>query len=404
LTAWAIATQLATAGHQVDCVVLHDEEYFDPQGATLEQRVTSLESHGIGVHTLMSKAGTVREEASRSWRARAGRAHRPADAELYPHLLDAESVRSIVDGLEPDAAFAYHFDVVAASRLIAAPRVAGVGDPTHLPALYRLRRELPHPRAVRYLLAQQGHFRHQRHLMVKLLNECAASGAFAAHHAAWLRRRGVAGCEYFRTPVPDPGLLPDDAPTHGPVRIVLLGHLRGIATLSGLDVFARMLPELDKRLGRDGYEARIVGGGVLPDPLKESLTHPSVTFAGHTDNATEELRRAHCLLVPTSIPLGIRVRIITGLAHGNVIVTHAANAKGIPELQHDVNALIGRTPRELAAAVERTTDAALRSRLRAGARETYEMSFAPSRSVGHIERLLVRASGRDAPAPERLRG
>jgi glycosyltransferase involved in cell wall biosynthesis len=149
-----------------------------------------------------------------------------------------------------------------------------------------------------------------------------------------------------------------------------------------------MLPELDRRFGPDGFEARIVGGSAPPPELADSLSHPAVSLAGHTEDPTAELQRAHCLLVPTSIPLGIRVRILTGLAHGSVIVTHTANAQGIPELEDSVNALMGSTPVELAAAVERALDPEVRAVVHAGARRTYESAFIPARAAGRLESLL----------------
>src|SRR5207253_2364022 len=78
--------------------------------------------------------------------------------------------------------------------------------------------------------------RHQPRVLVRLLQECAAAGAFAAHHSAWLRSRGVAGCEYLRTPVPDPG--PVERREADRPRILLVGHMKGVVTLEGLRSFA----------------------------------------------------------------------------------------------------------------------------------------------------------------------
>ena len=40
-----------------------------------------------------------------------------------------------------------------------------------------------------------------------------------------------------------------------------MGHLKGVATLEGLDLFAEdVLPRLEQRLGADGFEVRLVGG------------------------------------------------------------------------------------------------------------------------------------------------
>src|ERR687890_651883 len=85
-----------------------------------------------------------------------------------------------------------------------------------------------------------------------------------------------------------------------------------------------------------------------PPELARLLDRPSVHLLGHVDEAGAEFRRAHVLLVPNSISLGIRVRIVTALSHGTCVVTHRANTLGIPELEHGTNALVGASGAELA--------------------------------------------------------
>ena len=215
----------------------------------------------------------------------------------------------------------------------------------------------------------QAILRAQPRHMAALLEQCAAYGAFAAHHAEWLRAHGAPRCAYFRTPVPDEAgpdwhASRERHRSDGPPRILLLGHLRGIVTIDGLRVFARVLPLLDRAFGRDGYVVDVVGGYDPPQELAAMFEHPAVRRHGHAEDAGAWLQRTDVLVVPTSIPLGIRVRIITGLSFGTPIVTHSANALGIPELEDGVNALIGGSPEEIAAQIVRVTrDGALRERL-----------------------------------------
>ena len=399
VTAWTVMSHLLAEGHEVGVCALRDPEHYDPTGSSDAERVDAVRELGAGVVQLVSGSTAAFRSLPRGPAARLRRAWRPREEELYPHLVDREAVRDAVAELGADVAFVYHFEALAASGRLDVPRFAVVGDPPHLSALYRFRDELPHPRALRRVVRLQTQIRNQPPLLVRLLAECEAYGAFAAHHAAWLRGRGAAECEYLRTPVPDPGPV-ERLDTEKP-RVLLVGHLKGIVTLDGLRIFAReILPRLESELGTDAFEARILGGYEPPSELAAALDRPAVRFLGHVEDPASEFRSATVMLVPNSIPLGIRVRILTGFSYGTCIVSHRANAPGIPELAHGWNALIGGSGAELAAEVVRAIrDQALRARLEAGARRTYEESFAPPVAAGRIEGILERIAARPAVAP-----
>jgi glycosyltransferase involved in cell wall biosynthesis len=164
-------------------------------------------------------------------------------------------------------------------------------------------------------------------------------------------------------------------------------------------VFEAMLPHLERMLGRDGFEVRIVGGYQPPPTTHALLEHPAVNLAGFVDDVDAEFRAADVLVVPVSIQLGVRVRVLTGFAHGNCIVTHRANAQGIPELAHGQNALLGSSAAELAGlVVSALQDVQLAMRLRRGARETYERFFTPAVAGAPLAETLERI------ADARLRG
>jgi glycosyltransferase involved in cell wall biosynthesis len=246
------------------------------------------------------------------------------------------------------------------------------------------------------VLLLQALLRRLPRLEVDLLNEAEASADFAAHHAEWLRRKGAARCLYLRTPVQDrPGPHWRErrrAARPGPPRILLIGHLRGTSTQDGLDVFAnRILPTLEHELGADGFEVRIAGGFDPPPDLRKPLDRPSVRLLGHLPEPDEELASATLLLVPNTVPMGARVRVITGLSYGCPLVVHPANALGIAELEHGRNALLGATPEELAArTIELVRDRELSARLEEEGRATYERFFALPVAGKAVEDVLVR--------------
>ena len=385
LTAWSVVHALADRGHEVTVLPLVPPDDADPSGLGAGRRLEALRDAGVSVLPVPSRAGEAGAARSRS-------------TDLFPTLVDAGAVREAVADVDPEVVFAYHFEGLAASRLVAAPRLAAVGDPPHLPAIYRWRAQPKSrgPRRVRAEIAVRRRARSQQRLSVALLRECDAAGAFAAHHAAELRRAGVAGCEYLRTPIPDPiGPAWRDererrAAAAGRPAILLIGHLSGTVTLDGLRLFAGgILPRLDAALGRDGFEVRIVGGYEGPPSLREALSHPAVRFCGHTEDAREEFLRADVLLVPNAIPLGVRVRILSGFSYGCCVVSHAVNRLGIPELADRENALVGDSPERLAEAVlVALGDRQLRARLESGARGTYEQSFSLDAAGSRIEEIL----------------
>lgn len=379
-----IAGGLAERGHDVSICSLVFPEYNDPAGANWESQVQSSRASGLAVTPVISKAWAARPASG----SRLQRAWRPEAEQLLPTLRDADAVGEVVARLDPDAVLVYNWDALAASGTTERPRVAAMSDPSHLPLLYRWRAQPLSAAKVREGIAVQAVARTQPRLLVEMLRSCERTGAFGPQTVAWLRDKGVSDCEYLRTPIPDPG-RPVERPPRERSRILLIGHLRGTATLDGLRRLARILPILERKLGPNGFEVRIVGGYDPPDELREALARPSVTFTGFVDDVAEEFRSADLMLVPISIPLGVRVRILTGFSYGLAVVAHVANAVGIPELADSENALLGRTDAELADAVARAVrEPGLAERLGRAGRRTYEQSFTPAAAVGRLGELL----------------
>jgi glycosyltransferase involved in cell wall biosynthesis len=399
LTVWTIVRHLLDRGNNVSVVFL-DTSGEDP-GAAVVQRIADLRGLGVEVRVVRSRADEVYEQMRSDLRSRLRRLWQPADEELFPTSLDASAVSQAVEELAPDVAYVYHWEALAATRTLRGrvPRLATVVDLPHLSQLYRWRsRPSRLARAeLTQLLWLQGRLRRQPRLMVELLNECEASANFAAHHAEWLRDRGASGCAYLRTPIEDrPGAgwraARDEWRSGNRPRLLLIGHLRGVSTQDGLDLFARsVLPRLEAALGPEGFEARLAGGFEAPPHLKAALDRPAVRFLGHVTHPDEEFAAADGLVVPTSIPLGTRVRILSAFSFGCPVVAHDANAKGIPELAHEDNVLLGRTGVDLADGFLRLAgEAELRRRLETRGRQTYERFFAPAVAAAAVESILER--------------
>jgi len=304
---------------------------------------------------------------------------------IFPSRALRPSLEACLVRLRPDAMLLYHWEALAAAWGIrTVPKVAGVGDPVHLPGLFR--REFQRTnnaaggrRTLWYQAANGWVSRFQQiEGMVSMLNECAVAGAFAAHHASMLREMGASRCRYFRTPVADPGFKGVSS-RPGTWRILHIGHLNGTATLAGIQLLVEgVLPQLLKKVAPDALEIHLVGGKLdsVPSELRRKFDHPSIRLRGQITPPDEEFHKASILIVPTPIELGIRVRIITGFSFGVPIVAHVANKAGIPELIDGENCLLASDSAGLAAACLRLrADADLQARLRSGARATFEKYF-----------------------------
>jgi glycosyltransferase involved in cell wall biosynthesis len=161
---------------------------------------------------------------------------------------------------------------------------------------------------------------------------------------------------------------------------LVIGDLATTSTSSGLRAVAyAVLPRLVEQFGDSGFELRLVGGGAPPPDLAPALEHPSVRFVGRVVPADPEFLATDLMVVPTNIPLGIRVRVVTAWSFGCPIVAHRANASGVPEMQEGDNSLLADTDAQLADAVSRALeDEALRRRLSQGGRRTFEKWFSES--------------------------
>ncbi len=317
--------------------------------------------------------------------------------DFYPWVGLRTEVGDLLKRIDPDVILAYEVAVLAAiPPALGVPVVAATVDLDHLSNWLRFEHTpvRPSPGYVIESLRARHDKQWRPAQMVSLLKEANAVVNFAAHHAEWLRSKGV-DCKYLRTPVPDPGRTVRKSSGAGPMRLLLMGHMRGLSTQLGLKVFgSEVLPNLRDIIG-SGFEVRIVGAfpDALPAEVRKSLDASEVEFAGYVDDIAAEFAQADIFIAPTPVELGTRVRIVVAMSYGCCIVAHEANAKGIPELQDGVNALLAGSE-GLTQAIQRAAHGPnLREHLGREARLTYEKNFAPEIAADELIDLL-KARGR----------
>jgi glycosyltransferase involved in cell wall biosynthesis len=393
LASWTIIDSLLGAGHEVTAVLCPAGYLLDE---TVPERVAALEQLGVTLRVVeVPDPGPVsRVSFARSLVA-------PTDADLLPAVRAATGVRDALGDV--DAGMAFGIEAIAATASYdRAPFLAVLSHPPGVPRRLRLRYD-PAPRSLVGRASELAFVLHANRRTARLLRRFASVGVFSGHHAEWARRHGVRAW-YAHYPMPD--LAGPDwrakreaaQSEPGPPRILMIGHLRGIGTISGFHLFVpEILPALTRELGPDGFEVHVVGGQDPPAQFAEELRHPAVRLRGQISSPEHEFFSAHVLLAPNPTTTGASARILSGLTFGSCVVAHTDSVVGIPELAHGSNCLMAADGpglvRETLAALR---DAPLRVRLGDEARRLYESAFSPAvaagRIVAELERLAVTAT------------
>ena len=387
LASWTIIEALLAAGHQVTAVLCPAGYLLDE---TVSERIDALERLGAAVRIVeVPDPGPVsRLRFVRSLVA-------PTDADLLPAARAAEGVSAAL--AEIDAGMAFGIEAIAATaHYDAAPFLAVLSHPPGVSRRLRLRYD-PVPRSAVARASELSFLAHANRRTARLLRSFASVGVFSDHHAEWARRHG-ASAWYAHYPMPD--LAGRDwreqrtaaQAEPGPPRILMIGHLRGIGTISGFHLFVpEILPALTRELGEDGFEVHLVGGQDPPAAFADGLRHPAVRPRGQISSPEHEFFSAHVLLAPNPTTTGASARILSGLTFGSCIVAHTDSVVGIPELAHGSNSLLAADGAGLAReTLTALRDQGLRERLGDEARRLYESSFSPPVAAGRIVEELER--------------
>jgi hypothetical protein len=255
---WAAISALTSAGHDVTFVSLPWAD--DPP---TDERIEEIRGLGAEVVVVPPPPG---EAPAGRWQARAAYVRSltwPGDETLFPSIVSAPGLAGAVAELAPDVVLADGNTAIVAAAGLKVPKLASMCDPPGLSRRLRTRYEPLYPwrlgrdELLYRLGAATYAFRADRR-MADLLRRFDSVAVYAAHRAEWAREQGV-NAWYARSPMLDP--VGDEwaerraqAPPNDKPRILMIGHLRGISTISGLHVFVEdVLPRLTDELGPDGF-------------------------------------------------------------------------------------------------------------------------------------------------------
>lgn len=363
LNQWAITEELRARGHQVH--VLYIVGSVDSTGQLSREdryNIAALHARGVVVSVAVFSRG------------------------LHP-LAVAEMLAQI----QPDVITSLGSWNLAwcASYNQSVPRVVLVGDPEHLIDCYRMQYENK-DRVLDYNEIVQLHSRSilKKEAYLPLVQSCDYAFCTGNHSTQWFQHEGFQ-MEYLPMPVPDsvfPGWRrrKEDMPQNTKPRILMAGHLQGMATLSSLYYLVEhVLPCMDDI---DDYDWHICGGQSLSSNLKIRFKpYPQMNFRGYVEDIRKEMLQADIFLCTTSIPVGTRTRLVEAMSLGSCIVAHTANGLGQPEFEDGVNVALSDSGEGIANLIrEYALSPEHRFEMGHAARKTFEKEFCTSKSAGRL--------------------
>ncbi|MBI4002089.1 MAG: glycosyltransferase family 4 protein, partial [Nitrospira defluvii] len=181
------------------------------------------------------------------------------------------------------------------------------------------------------------------------------------------------------------------------------GNLGATGNTFALTYLGReILPRLASRFNDRPFEIHLLGKGAPAAASAASLNDARIKIRGWVDDIHEEFRSAAAFLVLTNVNADFLVgntRILLAWALGTCVIMHENSRLAMPEIEHGVNALLGRTPDEL---VERMVaavdDEALRLRIGQGGQRTFDTYYRSDVVVPKMFQLVQDMVDRRHPA------
>lgn len=163
---------------------------------------------------------------------------------------------------------------------------------------------------------------------------------FCAHHYKEKIKKKIIHTNYYRVPIINPEkIIKYEINIKDVNKILLIGDLTGTVTISSLIYLQKFLKNSNS-IDKEYFEINIFGDGKLKSSLKDLNNYKFIKFRGVSNNISDEFDNMSILLVSNDIKVGMRVRIITAISYGLVVLTHSSNLTGIPELEHNRNVLV----------------------------------------------------------------
>ncbi len=381
-------------GHSVCLQVIFRDSRGSPAAEQAEQALRRMTLPNVVVYPMLYVEDVVDRSQNRGMAVRLGRV---VTAFTVRRMFPASGLGAMVERRVREAAVdailsIWSWEALAASYHIQGiPKFVYYGNPDHLPPRARLR----HPELfgiptasfadrLRLWFEQLRNDRRKR-LNIRMMNACEVTANNSVLDAEFYRAHGHPHSIYLQNMWPPVKSMSKtvstaESPTR-PIKIIgSVGNLGATGNTFALTYLGReILPRLAARFNDRPFEIHLLGKGTPAASAAASLTDARIKIRGWVDDIHEEFRSAAVFLVLTNVNADFLVgntRILLAWALGTCVIMHENSRLAMPEIEHGVNALLGRTPDEL---VERicavVDDVALRRQIGWGGEQTFDSYY-----------------------------
>jgi glycosyltransferase involved in cell wall biosynthesis len=215
----------------------------------------------------------------------------------------------------------------------------------------------------------------------------------SASSVGHLLRMGI-NSDYEPYPWPVAQIEAEICPSDQP-RFVFFGNLVGLGSRSALHfLIEKLYPRLRKYWGSCGFSIILAGRGKLPEWFaKLASDKPEIKFVGFIESMADLLAGSHAVLVPISVPVGNRSRILTAMANGALVIAHKAASLGNSALVDGQTCYLANTADEFVermrlAVEDRGAVRDIIDRARASYDNLFRSEVASRKLVDRVNRLL----------------
>jgi glycosyltransferase involved in cell wall biosynthesis len=381
-------------GHSVFLQVIFRDPRGSPAAGQAEQALRRMTLADVVVYPMLYVEDVVDPSPKRGVAARLGHL---LTAFTLRRMFPASGLGAMVERRAREAAVDAILSIWSWESLAASYHIRGIpkfvyyGNPDHLPAQARFRHPelfgIPSATPADHLWLWFEKLRNERRkrLNIRMMNACEVTANNSVLDAEFYRAHGHPHSIYLQNmwpPVkPASRTSATDDSQRRPIKIIgSVGNLGATGNTFALAYLGReILPRLEARFNDRPFEIHLLGKGTPAASAAASLKDARIKIRGWVDDIHEEFRSATAFLVLTNVNADFLVgntRILLAWALRTCVIMHENSRLAMPEIEHGVNVLLGRTPDEL---VERivaaTDDEALRRRIGQGGEQTFDTYY-----------------------------